>query len=140
MIESFNGRFREDCLNAHWFASLEDAQQKIDPFRWDYNEHHPHRSLKGQSPREFAEMMLTTAAESVAFCQNGRQRDEVRLECVPRQEARCPARDRHMWRHRALAALVSSAVVFREDVKTEHPPLPQHQRRGNRHRREALLH
>ena len=55
MIESFNGRFREDCLNAHWFASLEDAQQKIDAFRWDYNEHHPHRSLKGQSPREFAQ-------------------------------------------------------------------------------------
>ena len=50
-IESFNGRFREECLNVHWFASLEDAQQKIDAFRWDYNEHHPHRSLKGLSPR-----------------------------------------------------------------------------------------
>ena len=34
MIESY-GRC-EDCLNAHWFASLEDAQQKIDAFRWDY--------------------------------------------------------------------------------------------------------
>ena len=42
-IESFNGRFREECLNVHWFASLEDAQAKIDAFRWDYNEHHPHR-------------------------------------------------------------------------------------------------
>ena len=31
-IESFNGRFREECLNVHWFASLEDAQQKIDAF------------------------------------------------------------------------------------------------------------
>jgi putative transposase len=49
-IESFNGRFREECLNVHWFASLEDAQQKVDAFRWDYNEHHPHRSLKGLSP------------------------------------------------------------------------------------------
>ena len=63
-IESFNGRFREECLNVHWFASLEDAQQKIDAFRWDYNEHHPHRALKGLSPREFAERMLTTAADS----------------------------------------------------------------------------
>jgi putative transposase len=63
-IESFNGRFREECLNVHWFASLEDAQQKIDAFRWDYNEHHPHRSLKGLSPREFAERMLQTAASS----------------------------------------------------------------------------
>lgn len=41
-IESFNGRFREECLNVHWFASLEDAQRKIDAFRWDYNEDHPH--------------------------------------------------------------------------------------------------
>ena len=65
MIESFNGRFREDCLNVHWFASLEDAQHKIDAFRWDYNEHHPHRSLKGQSPREFAKRMLATAAGSL---------------------------------------------------------------------------
>ena len=40
-IESFNGRFREECLNVHWFASLEDAQQKIDAFRWDYNENQP---------------------------------------------------------------------------------------------------
>jgi len=54
-IESFNGRFREECLNVHWFASIDDAQMKIDAFRWDYNEHHPHRSLKGLSPREFAE-------------------------------------------------------------------------------------
>lgn len=65
-IESFNGRFREECLNVHWFASIEDAQQKIDAFRWDYNEHHPHRSLKGQSPREFAERMLLEAAESLS--------------------------------------------------------------------------
>src|ERR1700733_8916755 len=39
-IESFNGRFRDECLNVHWFASIEDAQQKIDAFRWDYNENH----------------------------------------------------------------------------------------------------
>jgi putative transposase len=63
-IESFNGRFREECLNVHWFASLEDAQQKIDAFRWDYNEHHPHRALKGLSPRDFARRAVTTAADS----------------------------------------------------------------------------
>jgi transposase InsO family protein len=65
-IESFNGRFREECLNVHWFASIDDAQQKIDAFRWDYNEHHPHRSLKGLSPREFAQRMLQTAAGSLS--------------------------------------------------------------------------
>ena len=63
-IESFNGRFREECLNVHWFASLEDAQQKIDAFRWDYNEHRPHRALKGLSPREFARGVMTTVADS----------------------------------------------------------------------------
>ena len=65
-IESFNGRFREECLNVHWFASLEDAQQKIDAFRWDYNENHPHRALKGLSPREYAQRAMTTAAESLS--------------------------------------------------------------------------
>ena len=65
-IESFNGRFRQECLNVHWFTSIDDAQQKIDAFRWDYNEHHPHRSLKGLSPREFAERMLQTAVGSLS--------------------------------------------------------------------------
>src|SRR4051812_36298638 len=63
-IESFNGRFREECLNVHWFASLEDAEQKIDAFRWDYNENHPHRALKGLSPNESAGRGMTTAANS----------------------------------------------------------------------------
>ena len=49
-IESFNGRFREECLNIHWFASLEDAQQKVDAFRWDYNENHPQPSSQGPEP------------------------------------------------------------------------------------------
>lgn len=63
-IESFNGRFLEECLNVHWFALLEDAQQKIDAFRWDENEHRPHRALKGLSHREFAQGPLTAAAGS----------------------------------------------------------------------------
>jgi putative transposase len=65
-VESFNGKFRDECLNEHWFASIDDAQQKIDVFRWDYNEHHPHRSLKGLSPREVAKRMLHTAADSLS--------------------------------------------------------------------------
>jgi len=66
-IESFNGRFREECLNVHWFASMDDAQQKIDAFRWDYNEHHPHRALKGLSPREYAQKVLATVADSPSW-------------------------------------------------------------------------
>jgi putative transposase len=56
IIESFNGRFREECLNAHWFLSKEDAKEKIDAWRWEYNENRPHRSLKGLTPREFARL------------------------------------------------------------------------------------
>ena len=57
-IESFNGRFRDECLNVHWFESLEDAQAKIEAWRQDYNEHHPHRALKGLSPMNTPERML----------------------------------------------------------------------------------
>ena len=35
IVESFNGRFREECLNAHWFESLADASEKIDAWRWN---------------------------------------------------------------------------------------------------------
>jgi hypothetical protein len=48
-------------------ASLEDAQEKIDAFRWDYNEHRPHRALKGLSPREYAQRAMTTAADSPSW-------------------------------------------------------------------------
>jgi transposase-like protein len=41
-IESFNGRFREECLNANWFLSLDDARRKIEAWRADYNEARPH--------------------------------------------------------------------------------------------------
>jgi putative transposase len=63
-IESFNGRFREECLNVHWFASLEDAQQKIDAFRWAYNDQSSSPSSQGLSPREYAQRAMQTAADS----------------------------------------------------------------------------
>jgi putative transposase len=40
-IESFNGRFRSECLNAHWFMSLDDAQRKCEAGRRGYNEKQP---------------------------------------------------------------------------------------------------
>ena len=50
-IESFNGSFRDECLNLHWFLDLEDARQKIETWRRDYNEFRPHSSLGGQTPQ-----------------------------------------------------------------------------------------
>ena len=49
-IESFNGSLRDECLNAHWFMSLEDAQKKIEAWRQDYNEFWPHSSLNNMTP------------------------------------------------------------------------------------------
>ena len=53
-IESFNGSFREECLNTHWFMSLEDAKMKIETWRKDYNEYRPHSGLTHLTPAEFA--------------------------------------------------------------------------------------
>jgi putative transposase len=52
-VESFNGSFRDECLNAHWFLSLEDAAEKIEAWRKDYNEYRPHSSLDDLTPAEF---------------------------------------------------------------------------------------
>lgn len=52
-IESFNGKIRDECLNEHWFTSLEEARQLVEAWRVDYNEKRPHTALKGLTPTEF---------------------------------------------------------------------------------------
>lgn len=52
-IESFNSRFRQECLNEHWFLTLEDAKEKIEVWRVQYNTDRPHSSLNNQTPNEF---------------------------------------------------------------------------------------
>jgi len=54
-IESFNGRFRDECLNTNWFTNLADARRKIEAWRIDYNQHRPHSSLAYRTPEEFAQ-------------------------------------------------------------------------------------
>jgi putative transposase len=53
-IESFNGRFRDECLNSKWFESLDDARHALQDWRWDYNEVRPHSSLGDMPPSAFA--------------------------------------------------------------------------------------
>ena len=53
-VESFNGRLRDECLNEHLFASLNEARQIIEEWRIDYNTNRPHTSLSGLTPTEFA--------------------------------------------------------------------------------------
>jgi putative transposase len=48
--ESFNGRFRDECLNLHWFASLEEVRQTVEAWRIEYNTERPHRALGQQTP------------------------------------------------------------------------------------------
>ena len=48
-IEAFNGRFRAECLNAHWFLTLADAQEKLETWRRYYNEDRPHGAI-GNKP------------------------------------------------------------------------------------------
>jgi len=57
-IESFNGSFRDECLNVNWFLSMEDAREKIEKWRRDYNEFRPHSSLEDLTPRQFADKYL----------------------------------------------------------------------------------
>ncbi|EGX3499913.1 IS3 family transposase [Salmonella enterica] len=52
-IESFNGSLRDECLNIHWFLSLEDAQEKPDNWRREYNHERTHSSLNDMTPAEF---------------------------------------------------------------------------------------
>lgn len=52
--ESFNGKFRDECLNQHWFVSMNDARRKIEEWRQDYNHIRPHSSLGDRPPVEFA--------------------------------------------------------------------------------------
>jgi len=53
-IESFNGKFRTECLNASWFLSLEDARSKCEAWRTEYNEVRPHSSIGHRAPIELA--------------------------------------------------------------------------------------
>ena len=64
IVESFNGRGRDECLNAHWFLSMTDARSRIEAWREDYNRHRPHTSLKNLTPAEFAHQLRRARALS----------------------------------------------------------------------------
>lgn len=53
-VESFNGRFRDECLNHNWFTTLADAKEKIERWRMEHNGERPHSSLAYRTPEEFA--------------------------------------------------------------------------------------
>jgi len=54
LIEAFNGRLRQECLNESWFLSLEDAREKVESWRQQYNKERPHRALGNLASLEYA--------------------------------------------------------------------------------------
>lgn len=71
-IESFNGRFRDECLNEHWFTSLRHAQVVIEGWRREYNEERPKKSLGGLTPAAYAKSLTQKSGklppDSKALC------------------------------------------------------------------------
>ncbi len=52
-IESFNGKFRDECLHEHWFVTLQEAQLVIEAWRREYNEERTHSTIGDMTPQEF---------------------------------------------------------------------------------------
>ena len=61
--EAFNGRFRDECLNEHWFTSLPHARAIIEDWRREYNDERPKKTLGGLTPTAYARQ-LTTRTET----------------------------------------------------------------------------
>src|SRR5262249_39560522 len=59
-IESFNGRFRDECLNANWFSTLAEARKLINNWWKDYNKQRPHSALGGMTPIEYERDQIRT--------------------------------------------------------------------------------
>lgn len=57
-IESFNGRFRDECLNEHWFTSLQHARVVVESWRREYNEERQKKSLGGLAPTAYAQTSM----------------------------------------------------------------------------------
>ena len=57
-IESFNGRFRDECLNEHWFTSMAHARVIVEAWRREYNEERPKKSLGGLTPVAYAQRLM----------------------------------------------------------------------------------
>lgn len=60
-IESFNGRLRDECLNANWFYSLDEARKLIEDWITDYNRERPHSALGGLTPIEYERAQIQTS-------------------------------------------------------------------------------
>jgi putative transposase len=81
-VETFNGSFRDECLNLHWFGTLEEAKVIIEAWRQDYNESRPHRALNDQTPMEFARNIGLLGGTKVSL--NAESKPRIWLEKAKR--------------------------------------------------------
>lgn len=65
LIESFHANLRKECLDQHWFFSLDDAREKVATWRKEYNETRPHSSLGDLAPIEFVRQLQPAPAKQV---------------------------------------------------------------------------
>jgi putative transposase len=66
-IESFNGKFRDECLNEHWFVTMAQARRDIEAWRVEYNTERPHSSLGNLTPCEFAQRGLARTKKAISL-------------------------------------------------------------------------
>jgi putative transposase len=66
-IESFNGKFRDECLNEHWFVTMAQARRIIEAWRIEYNTERPHSSLGDLTPEEFAANNLSRTKKTLSL-------------------------------------------------------------------------
>jgi putative transposase len=78
-VESFNGKFRDECLNEHWFVNLVDAKEAIERWRVDYNMVRPHSSLNGATPDQFARITEGARRLTPARPDEGRKPEDLAL-------------------------------------------------------------
>ena len=66
-IESFNGKFRDECLNEHWFLTLAHAREVIEQWRIEYNTEREHSSLGERTPEEYAQMLIERTGKALSL-------------------------------------------------------------------------
>lgn len=78
-IESFNGKFRDECLNQNWFVDLRHARELIEAWRVDYNTVRPYSSLRYLTPEQFAASVAARPASPPRRSSISLQRGRVRM-------------------------------------------------------------
>jgi putative transposase len=71
-IESFNGKFRDECLNEHWFVTMAQARRIIESWRIEYNTERTHSSLGNITPEEYAAGLLSRAEDRVSLTEDSK--------------------------------------------------------------------